>query len=55
LREAVFLAVAGAAPSIEAALAMSATRRAAVVMIVKELEAQRARAWLRILAPGEER
>jgi hypothetical protein len=54
LREAVFLAMAGAAPSIEAALAMSATRRAAVVMIAKEIEAQRARAMLRILAPGTE-
>jgi hypothetical protein len=54
LREAVFLAMAGAVPSIEAALAISATRRAALVMIVKELEAQRAHAWLRTLAPGTE-
>ena len=52
LREAVFLAMAGAVPSIEAALAMSATRRAAVMMIAKDFEAQRARAWLRIVAPS---
>jgi hypothetical protein len=54
LREAVFLAMAGAAPSIEAALAMSATRRAAVMMIARELEAQRARTWLRMIALSAE-
>ena len=46
--------MAGAVPSIEAALAMSATRRAAVIMIAKDFQAQQARAWLRILAPGTE-
>ena len=46
--------MAGAVPSIEAALAMSATRRAAVMMIAKDLEAQRARAWLRIFASSTE-
>jgi hypothetical protein len=54
LREAVFLAMAGAVPSIEVALAMSATRRAAVAMIAKDFEAQRMRAWVRIFASSTE-
>jgi hypothetical protein len=46
--------MAGAVPSIEAALAMSATRRAAVLMIAKDIEVQRTRTMVRILAPGTE-
>jgi hypothetical protein len=53
LREAVFLAMAGAVPSIEAALALSATRRAAVMLIAKEFQAQQARAWLRMVVDRE--
>jgi hypothetical protein len=53
LREAVFLAMAGAVPSIEAALAMSATRRAAVLMIATDFEKQRVRALVRMFVDRE--
>ena len=45
--------MAGAVPSIEAALALSATRRAAVMLIAKEFQAQQARAWLRMVVDRE--